>query len=137
LKLSRRDFQRLAALRAREAGALAKTRNQNGAYYLAGYAIECALKACIAKKTKRHDFPDRSFTNRVYTHDLIVLLREAGLEGDLDRDMQNNPGLAANWNTVKVWTEESRYKTAGLNGSDLHLAITGNNGVLSWIAKHW
>jgi HEPN domain-containing protein len=24
-----------------------------GAYYLAGYAVECALKACIAKKTAR------------------------------------------------------------------------------------
>ena len=137
LKLSRRDLQRLAVLRTREAGALARTRNQQGAYYLAGYAIECALKACIAKKTKRHDFPDRAFANRIYTHDLSLLLKEASLENALDSDMQNNPALAANWNTVKVWTEECRYKTNGLNGRDLHLAITGSNGVLPWIMKHW
>jgi hypothetical protein len=133
LTLSRRDLQRLAELRAREAGALSRSRKQQGAYYLAGYAVECALKACIAKKTKRHDFPDRSLANKVYTHDLTALLREAGLEAELDRDMQANPALAANWNTVKIWKEESRYVTTGLRGRDLHLAITGTDGVLPWI----
>lgn len=138
MRLTRKDFQRLAQLRAREAGALSRSRDQQGAYYLAGYAVECALKACIAKKTKRHDFPpDRAFTNRIYTHDLTILLREAGLETELDKDMQVNPALAANWNTVKVWTEESRYITGGLNGRDLHVAIVGTDGVLPWITKHW
>ena len=138
MRLTRKDFQRLAQLRAREAGALSRSRNQKGAYYLAGYAVECALKACIAKKTKRHDFPpDRTFTNKIYTHDLTILLREAGLERELDRDMQTNPALAVNWNTVKVWTEESRYTTGGLNGRDLHLALVGTDGVLPWITKHW
>jgi len=31
----------------------------DGAYYLAGYAVECALKACIAKGTQRFEFPDK------------------------------------------------------------------------------
>ena len=138
MRLSRKDFQRLAQLRAREAGALSRSRNQQGAYYLAGYAVECALKACIAKKTKRHDFPpDRAFTNKIYTHDLSLLLKEAGLQDELDRDMAVNPALAVNWNTVKIWTEESRYVANGLNGRDLHLAITGTDGVLPWITKHW
>jgi len=138
LRLSRKDFQRLAELRAREAGALARSRNQQGAYYLAGYAVECALKACIAKKTKRHEFPpDRAFTNKIYTHDLRVLMKEAGLQGELEKDMQANQALAVNWNTVQIWTEESRYVTNGLNGKDLHLAVVGAHGVLPWITKHW
>ena len=38
-----------------------------GAYYLMGYAVECALKACIAKQTKRYDFPPKpSSVNAIY-----------------------------------------------------------------------
>ncbi len=138
MRLTRKDFQRLADLRAREAGTLSKNRNLQGAYYLAGYAVECALKACIAKKTRRHDFPPkRKYVEDVYKHDLKLLLKVADLETQLDKDMQVNPALAANWNTVKIWNEESRYVVSGLNGKDLYTAIAGNDGVLPWIKKLW
>ncbi len=138
MRLTRKDFQRLADLRAREAGAFSKSRNQQGAYYLAGYAVECALKACIAKKTRRHEFPPkRKYIDEIYTHDLNILLRVAGLDKQLDKDMHANAALAANWNTVKVWNEESRYLASGLNGKDLYAAITGADGVLPWIKKLW
>ena len=136
--LTRRHFQRLAELRAREAGSLSKSRNQLGAYYLAGYAIECALKACIARKTRRHEFPrDRKYVEKVYTHDLQALLKEAGLDQLLERDMKINKDLGKNWNTVKVWSEQSRYEISGLNGKDLYVAISGTDGVLPWIRKLW
>ena len=137
MSLSRIDFQAIARTRAKEAGVLAKAGEQQGAYYLAGYAIECALKACIAKKIKKHMFPDKSFANRVYTHDLEVLLQESGLEAQLEADMKLNPGLAANWITVKVWSESSRYSTSALAGIDLHSAVSGPDGVLRWIKKAW
>ena len=138
MRLTRRDFQRLSELRAREAGALSRARNQQGAYYLAGYAVECALKACIAKKTKRHEFPpNRKDVDEIYQHDLNLLIRVAGLQQQLENDMRTNGALAANWNTVKVWSEQSRYAISGLNGSDLYAAITGTNGVLPWIKNHW
>jgi hypothetical protein len=136
--LFRKDFKILARLRAGDARILASHGHQQGAYYLAGYAIECALKACIAKKTRRSEFPPHPLELRnIYTHDLNVLLKTAGLEKQLEKDMKSNPKLAANWNTVKDWNQDSRYSSAGLNGSDLHKAITGGNGVLSWIRKHW
>src|SRR5919106_3680906 len=40
----------------------------SGAYYLAGYAVECGLKACIAKQVRRHEFPDRTTVNQSHTH---------------------------------------------------------------------
>ena len=136
--LYRRDFKILADLRANEAGVLARGRNQQGAYYLAGYAVECALKACIAKKTKRYEFPPpREVAQKMYTHDLTGLLKEAGLERQLDREMLTNPAFAANWNTAKNWDEKSRYATSGLNGRDLCRAVMGANGVLPWIKQHW
>jgi hypothetical protein len=80
LPLTRKDFQLLAKLRAKEAGTLSKNGDDQGAYYLAGYAIECALKACIAKKSKRWEFPPkRKYVDQVYTHDLNLLLQAAEL----------------------------------------------------------
>jgi HEPN domain-containing protein len=53
--MNREDFQQLAESRLKEARALLTAELPDGAYYLAGYAIECALKACIAKRTQQHD----------------------------------------------------------------------------------
>ena len=136
--VTRRDFQRLADLRAREAGVLARSRNQQGAFYLGGYAIECALKARIARETRRHEFPPKkSFVRAVYSHDLENLLKLAGLQDQLEKDMKANPGLAANWGVVKSWKEESRYVTSGLKGKDFFDAIVGPDGVLPWIKQRW
>jgi len=137
LPLTRRDFQRLADLRAKEARILASNGCEQGAYYLAGYAVECALKACIAKKTKRHDFPPkRKYVEKVYQHELKVLLELAELNKQLDEDMKKNPALGRNWGVVSHWDAESRYGT-GLKGKDLYEAITGSDGVLPWIKQHW
>jgi len=136
--LTRKDFQVLAKLRDKEAGTLSKYGDEQGAYYLAGYAVECALKACIAKKSKRWEFPPkRKYVDQVYTHDLNLLLQAAELDKQLDLDMESNLKLAANWTAVTDWNENSRYVISSLNGKDLYLAITGRNGVLPWIKHHW
>ncbi|MBI4444052.1 MAG: HEPN domain-containing protein [Acidobacteria bacterium] len=138
LPLTRKDFQRLADLRAKEAGVLTRNGCEEGAYYLAGYAAECALKACIAKKTKRHEFPPkRKYVEDVYSHKLETLLGLAELKEQLEDDTRKNSGLAANWAVVKSWSEESRYVTSGLKGKDLYTAITGADGVLAWIKQRW
>jgi hypothetical protein len=136
--LTRKDFQRLAELRAREAAALLRTRNPIGSYYLSGYAVECALKACIAKQTRRHEFPlSVKYVNSVYTHRLEKLLELADLDQQLRQDMRTNTVLARNWAIVRDWSEESRYVTSGLNGRDLHTALIGPDGVFSWIKQRW
>lgn len=45
--MNRVDFRQLAGLRIAEAKVLLDNNLYAGAYYLAGYAVECALKACI------------------------------------------------------------------------------------------
>ena len=138
VKKTRRDFQRLAELRAREAATLAKASNQHGAYYLGGFAIECALKACIAKQTKRHEFPvDKQYAGRVYTHDLGELLKLARLDAQPDKDIRTKPQLATNWGIVKGWKVDSRYETTGLNGKDMVAAVNSSDGVLEWIRLYW
>jgi hypothetical protein len=136
--LTRKDFQRLAELRVREASALLKTRNPVGSYYLCGYAVECALKACIAKLARRHEFPLKAeYVRRLYTHNLEELLRLANLESQLENEMKTNTELATNWGVVKSWNEESRYRISGLNGKDLHNAVSASDGVLAWIKQRW
>jgi HEPN domain-containing protein len=75
--MNRADFQQLAELRLREAQALLAAGLPDGAYYLAGYSVECALKACISKRTQLHDFPDKKLVNDSHTHNLKELLRLA------------------------------------------------------------
>jgi hypothetical protein len=63
-------FQELARFRLEEAKLLFQNKLPCGAYYLAGYAIECALKARIAAQFRENEIPDRALVNKVYTHDL-------------------------------------------------------------------
>lgn len=117
---------------------MARSGKQNGAHYLGGLAIECALKACIAKKTKRHDFPDQKFAASVFSHDLRQLLKHAGLELQLDNELRTNRTFAANRGVVSSWRVDDRYETSGLNGREMVAAITSpQDGVLQWLKLHW
>ncbi len=109
--MNRGDFQKLAELRLKEAKLLLDAACYEGAFYLAGYAVECALKACIAKKTREHDFPDLRLVKDSYGHDLQSLLKASGLEPTLIAEAQKNRELAKNWKIVIGWSVEARYKT--------------------------
>lgn len=136
--MNRSDFQSLARIRLREARSLLRAGYHEGAYYLAGYAVECALKACIARRTKRHDFPDKRTVDASYTHRLEDLVRVAGLQKSFSTSMRSDPALALNWAVVKDWTEESRYeRKARHQARDLVRAISGQHGVLQWARRHW
>ena len=84
--MTRKDLQKLLSIRLGEAKLLLAANAPDGAYYLAGYAIECALKACVAKTTKRHDFPDKQRASDSYTHNAKRLVVVAGLESALECD---------------------------------------------------
>jgi hypothetical protein len=155
---TRADFRWLAKTRIREAKALLDAGLFDGAYYLAGYAVECALKACIVKKIRRFELPDKKFINDVYTHDLERLLGLAGLQRH-HKHATGDKQFSDNWDTVKNWGEEARYETLGRlhlarlkppfgvagpspraekRARDLYNAITDtNHGVLLWLKKFW
>ena len=100
----------------------------------------CALKACIAKKTLRHDFPpDPSTARDYYTHNIEALLRASHLKAVHDGDNAENISLKANWAIVKDWNEASRYnRWSRAKARDLINAITSEpDGVLAWIKQRW
>ena len=92
-------------MRAQEAKALLASGHFAGSYYLMGYSVECAIKAAIAKRTQRHDFPDKQLAFDSYKHDLLSLLQTAGLRATLDAAMAAAAPLRNNWAVVKDWTE--------------------------------
>lgn len=102
---SRSDFKQLSLIRQREAEALLAAGQYVGAYYLIGYAVECALKACIAKQFLRHTDPDRKLIQGFYTHDLSQLLSLSELKDPLFAD----PLRLNNWTLIKDWSEQARY----------------------------
>lgn len=135
---TRREFQQLARLRLRDARVLKRNGNLEGAYYLTGLAVECAIKACIAKNTRRHDFPPNQSTVRdIYTHDLVKLVRAAGLQTALETETGKNNAFNASWAVVKAWDVESRYVTKGLNARELYKAVVGRGGVMQWLRQRW
>lgn len=140
MPLSRSDLQRLARLRVREAEVLLSQGCFEGAYYLVGYAVECGLKACIAKQTRRYDFPDKKVNSVCFTHDLGRLVEVSGLKLALQAEERANPAFATNWATVKDWSEEKRYQpvVSATAARDLVDAVTmRRNGVLAWLRKSW
>ena len=103
------------------------------------HAVECALKASIAKLTQQHDFPNKDLALKSYTHKLEELIKAANLAPLLRSDMQVNIALGTNWSLTKDWDETSRYQRwSEFQARELFEAITNSqSGVLPWIAVHW
>ena len=138
--MNRNDFQQLADVRIEEAAALLAAQKWDGAYYLAGYAVECALKACIAKQTHQYDYPPvRKEWEDCYTHDLERLMKRAGLELECNRESAANADFKRNWLAVQDWDESSRYERKSKDQAEkLYNAIIESViGVLPWLKKHW
>jgi HEPN domain-containing protein len=134
MTVTRTGLQELSWQRLREARELARKRHWAGAYYLAGYVVEFALKAAIAKQTLRHQFPPTpKQVSEVYSHNLETLRRSAKLPPFDD------PTLETNWTLAKDWSPESRYRSdiSEAEAMDLVRAIGGRKGVFSWLRKYW
>jgi HEPN domain-containing protein len=111
----------------------------DGAYYLAGYCVECALKSCIAKATLRHDFPDKKKVETSYTHNLRELLKVARLEDARIEEAKRDATFRNNWDIVQSWSEQSRYRTNDAETAQKLVEAVGdrNHGILRWIKVHW
>jgi HEPN domain-containing protein len=140
LIVTRAEFQELAEQRLAEAKALLDLGNWDGAYYLAGYSVELALKACIIKMLMGTDaFPDKEFSKNCYTHAIEKLVVLAKLDGPRKIATDVDPELLTNWSTVRDWSEEMRYhRIDESEARELYTAIAdAAHGVLPWIKTQW
>ena len=138
--MNRSDLQNLTRLRLDEAKVLLDSGRYEGAYYLMGYAVECAFKSCIAKQTKRYDFPNKSLANSIYTHDLNNLLKFSGLEKKHRDKSKRYPSFELNWTIVKDWKEDARYslEITKDQAETLYSAVVSRkDGILPWLQRWW
>jgi len=140
--LNRAELQQLSAERIEDARALLAASRWPGAYYLAGYSLECALKSCVlAYIVKRSEiiFEDKNYSQKCWTHNLETLVRQAALTAERDRAANANLNLGQNWQIAKDWDEISRYRmSTQLQAEKLFAAIDDNtDGVLKWVKDFW
>lgn len=134
--ITKADLVGLAQQRLHDANALLATGYYAGAAYIAGYAVECALKAHIAKMTVAEQFYDKDIAERLFTHDFEALLKKANLKNALDIQSNASPQFQQNWIEVKSWRPEWRYdlRKAEPEARRLIGAIEDpKDGVLTWL----
>lgn len=144
---TRSELQNLSQSRLAEAKILLANSLFDGAVYLAGYALELALKARICRLLDS-DYPQgRSEFQSFLTHDYGTLIRLAGLANKLDLQ-KGNPAFGANWSLLsgakpgEGWSETWRYRRIGsvsaANAEALIDALEdADNGILPWIYSLW
>jgi HEPN domain-containing protein len=138
--MNRQDFQTLAEIRVQDALVLLNNGRYAAAYYLCGYAVECALKACIAKQTMQYEFPDLVRVRESYTHDFKNLIKWANVMDDLDAKVHANAAFEVNWSTLSHWSEQTRYDhgITQQDAQELYEAVTDStDGVLTWLTNFW
>jgi HEPN domain-containing protein len=137
------ELKELAKTKLQEANLLYNRGLYDGSCYLAGYVLEMALKARICKVLDVADYPDTGEISRSFkTHNLIVLLRLAGLQRRLDTAIATNPNLLQSWSLIVEWTEEFRYSPIGSSSQVRARAILSavddkKDGIFTWLKKHW
>lgn len=106
---------------------------------MAGYAVECALKACIAKQTQLHDFPDKDRVVKSFTHDIEALALLGGVSTALKSEQAANPIFANHWLVARVWNEKARYSIwSEQRARALFEAVADpTHGVMQWLKLHW
>jgi hypothetical protein len=138
--VNRSDFQELAELHLQHATALLDAELYSGAYYICGYVVECALKACICKRMNQFDFhPSPEESRAAWSHDFEKLIRAAELESELKAARAADLDLDVKWESVENWSPNSRYERHGEPEARLILDAIADpdHGVLSCTKRLW
>ena len=140
------ELQRMTEERLRDADALMTGGRWAFAYYVAGYAVECALKACLLKRMVFTGWVFDESAKKVdecRTHDFATIIKIAGMQDDLFRKLEDGSVEAANfrgnWSVVAGWRVTSRYdEKSETEARTLIAAITDEpDGVMTWIRNYW
>ena len=137
MQMNRTKLQDLALEKLADARLLFDNDRWSNSYYLYGYSIEIALKACIAKKFLAETVPDK-FVLQYYSHKLVDLMALAGLKVDLASKRRDGDFDSA-WNFVEQWLEEARYAMyEAIPAVSMQDAVENEKfGVFSWIVDNW
>lgn len=140
--MNRASWQQLAEERVLDAGALLDAGRWSAAYYLAGYAVECGLKACVLAFVEQNPaviFFEKRYSERCWTHDLDALFTLANIAENREIACEANRDLGRSWSALQEWSEQDRYRLrTEAEARELFSAVIDpSNGVLTWIKARW
>lgn len=139
------EFWDLADIRLKDAEGLLGIKRWACAYYVAGYAVECAFKALIVRDAERSGsvFDDKKLATQLldsfFIHDLEKLCKAANLDAAFGTARGANPALDNYWQIVKDWKETSRYQQKGQPEAEKLVGALNHDpdGVMKWIRTRW
>ena len=143
--MNRDELQEMARQRIKDAEALLVGSRWEFAYYVAGYAVECALKSCILSRMVRTAwvFEEKWEAKACLTHEFGKLIVLAGLRDELNDALKASSAaggeFANNWTTAEKWKVTSRYESkTEAEARGLLAAITSDpHGVFKWLQIFW
>lgn len=136
--LKRKDLQKLALQRLKDAELLYRARSYNAAAEMCGFALEFALKACVCRRLRINEYPEKELEGAFKKHRYEDLLLLAGL-----RDLVAAPGKQLpSWSAATSWKPERRYQPVGSttkrDAEDMLKALRDpTQGVVPWLKRHW
>lgn len=137
--MHRANLQIVAEAKLEDAKFLLQHERASNAYYLAGYAVEIGLKACITKQIVSETIPDLVFIKSIYSHNIRELAKVAGLTSQLVSKQTSASDFATNWAIVCEWGPTDRYNLIRQDDATLLISAIDEpqHGVLPWIKAHW
>ena len=143
--MNRAELQELTNERLLDVQALIRGKRWSFAYYVAGYAVECALKSCLLARMIETGwvFQEKAKIADCLTHDFEDLIRIAGMKEVLNERLAEsaagNRAFVENWDTVLLWKSSNRYDVKiKAEAVALRDAIIDQaDGILPWIMKYW
>lgn len=143
--MNRLELQQLTDERLLDVQALLTGQRWAFAYYNAGYAVECALKACFLARMPLTGwvFQEKVNIKDCLTHDFEELVKLAGLQDELWARFQlgatNGDTFKANWTVALQWDVTARYvPSTEADARALYAALIHDpDGVIPWIRNYW
>ncbi len=138
--MNSQQFRALSRRYSIDCEALLTAARWSSAYYLARYAVECGLKACVANEIRSGKIPEKHWVANAYTHDLVKLVKAAGIMKSLEQRKAQSRPFRQNWEEVAVkWTSESRYSGASKQFAEEMVQAVNDksDGVLPWLKNLW
>jgi len=141
--MTRKELQKIAITRLKEAKVLYDNGLYDGAVYMCGYVVEAALKARICKHLQMKQYLDTGDMKNVFlSHDFDRLLFLSGLKNRINLANRRGTNLFKHWSTLTTWTPDMRYAVVGTYtkqyAEDVIKALEDtSDGFLVWIKKLW
>jgi hypothetical protein len=114
----------------------------DGAFYIAGYALELTFKAKICECLKIDEFyhlhaAKSDFSKVFLVHNLNRLLILSGLYTVYETDKLTDSRLMLAWSTAIKWSENNRYDKRGTHVSrEVQDFINAIKFLIQWINTH-